>query len=1109
MDGVHLPDTVLGLGGAGKRLVFETLCQQSGDGGYWFLEELMSERNRDLGRVNFFTLDSATKEVKDDRPIVEEIDDAIDDIKEENRRNDVRNYPDVNHTYVNIGEDISRVFQNRTTFINVGEVRQRLGQTDLTHWWLGRDDLRSGMDFNEGVYRRRARSKGMYYAAKQGGQSIEEMIAAAGSEVAIVTALGGGTGSGMFIDLARELNADGVNVTLFAVVPNSEEGAERRANAHAALSELEFLQLTDQNPFAQMILLPFEPVAEKNEPKAHEEEFVEAFPYTFLSFYNLDNNAKHNTLECAGSGYHPFTVAVPQVLRYNTAHIEQAKADLDSFLDDKEELQEQEIELYDAIEEFLVDNYDEVADAVAELEDDLVSIPVESRVGPVGRNILQRRLDDLRTLTELDTFDQLDCRAPPEFRSLLSDVENPDGTVVDEIRDLEQQRNYNPPDVAEDGPDMDGQLETVLDAEIDAVVKKARVMELSERIPDTDVRDHLVRDLNRVTDADEAAGPDQLKAERSRLRTEKRKDEEKMEAVDARIDDVTDAIESELETLERTVSDAVDQLETIESRESELIEAASEVDDELETIETQINRASDPDEVKRISFDAAPAEFDALSEVGVADPPDLSRATVHLTKARAEALAHDADGDTGILDRARDWLDDTQGQHQEQYEGYARSLRGQSDEYGQIASLPAWNRRSEPVSFEIDVESAIEERIEERRIELLGEVADAYVDVVDRLTENEDLDESARSSLSDVSPSVGSVRGMVDHEEPLLDRIEATLTDAALGDARTRREELESEIERKEAGIETYGNALEFYMEHNDVTGYAADESALRDRLGDIGVDDSDDRLDDDFRYVRRKDPREVHQLLGNRDIRSDEFWSEERGEIREAVENEFIGRNVLQSTKFLGLNKTDNDLASDDRTSAQSGYDEHRIFPVFMSRMFEEGRNVDFDIRREFTEGEGITFNLEGTQESENDTYRENVVQNGGPWDIGVTVFVGGVFLDNLKAMKRNGSLPGAYDYQSSNGSDPIRLHHSWGLGGEDRSGRHDCDGGIYVRRTGTMNLSATQADDPSVRLDVPAVRFINDTSDGEIGESILSEFYDVQDFTLDHEYNTGRGDD
>jgi hypothetical protein len=66
-----------------------------------------------------------------------------------------------------------------------------------------------------------------------------------------------------------------------------------------------------------------------------------------------------------------------------------------------------------------------------------------------------------------------------------------------------------------------------------------------------------------------------------------------------------------------------------------------------------------------------------------------------------------------------------------------------------------------------------------------------------------------------------------------------------------------------------------------------------------------------------------------------------------------------------------------------------------------------------------------------------------GGPWDISLSVYVTGVFLDNIrKAVQADGYHAG-YQQRAGELGDDILVHHSYGL--ED---------GYYVRRDTLLNM-------------------------------------------------------
>jgi hypothetical protein len=70
-----------------------------------------------------------------------------------------------------------------------------------------------------------------------------------------------------------------------------------------------------------------------------------------------------------------------------------------------------------------------------------------------------------------------------------------------------------------------------------------------------------------------------------------------------------------------------------------------------------------------------------------------------------------------------------------------------------------------------------------------------------------------------------------------------------------------------------------------------------------------------------------------------------------------------------------------------------------------------------------------------------------GGDWDIGLGVFIDGVFLDNIRKVIQADGYASGYEDWAGNPDVDIRIHHSLGL-----------DEGYYVRRTDTLNVESTE---------------------------------------------------
>jgi len=122
--------------------------------------------------------------------------------------------------------------------------------------------VNENLDFAKGVVRKRGLGKGIYYKAYSEDDEMSSIVdLPQKGEVAIIAGLGGGTGSGILVDLAYHLKEQHPTseITLFGVLPNHTEGIKESTNAHAVLSELEHLRLEGDSPFEDYVLVPIDP----------------------------------------------------------------------------------------------------------------------------------------------------------------------------------------------------------------------------------------------------------------------------------------------------------------------------------------------------------------------------------------------------------------------------------------------------------------------------------------------------------------------------------------------------------------------------------------------------------------------------------------------------------------------------------------------------------------------------------------------------------------------------------------------------------------------------------------------------------------------------------
>ena len=326
------PDVVMGIGGAGKNLVFQMLRTE------WLVRALLENTEK---KYSFIILDTAVGEMKDDLKQKEEIDKFIEGIAEE------MNVPK------NIDIEVRNIIQD--LHIDTPQVLYTKNLIEELHrkklvkvWWIldpenGVNNIEAlqkygSSGFSKGTIRRRGVTKAMFYKALVEGRVDEIFSIKPGAmEVAMVVGLGGGTGSGLFIDVAQKIKDSnpGVTITLFGILPSLEEG-EEKANAYIALSELEYLRLMQgkyrEMLFNHVVLSTIQPTRFKGSDDAYSknialQEFSEAFVYTFLNFYDAKSGNQSDEIEPGHYGL--FTLATSGIVRYEVETTVSNKKELD------------------------------------------------------------------------------------------------------------------------------------------------------------------------------------------------------------------------------------------------------------------------------------------------------------------------------------------------------------------------------------------------------------------------------------------------------------------------------------------------------------------------------------------------------------------------------------------------------------------------------------------------------------------------------------------------------------------------------------------------------------------------------------------------------------
>ncbi|MFB6176500.1 MAG: tubulin-like doman-containing protein [Halobaculum sp.] len=357
---VSFPDRIYAIGGGGRKMVLELLGQD------WVAVEAMRGRTDPI-RVVF--LDTATENEENHEEEIEELKDQINRLE--------KAFEEETSMQTDVGriEIESKII---TESLNIGSqsaltgdrtVERIKNNTNIDHWWLrpahttptsGGGDI---YDVSKGAVKRRGLGKALHYKAMaQGGSSEYKDLLTLRQEndVAIFTGLGGGTGSGIFIDVANRIKdrAGSVSIRLFATMPATTQRDEARNNAFAALGELEHLTLSreEENPFNDVFLIPLEPTEISREQTTHPEltELDRVLAYPLISVYNSDDVdyalGETNT-------FAPFTVVVPQTIHYNRDEIKSKTEEIKSLLGSWRRALELEHYIFESVGEYLTDQY--------------------------------------------------------------------------------------------------------------------------------------------------------------------------------------------------------------------------------------------------------------------------------------------------------------------------------------------------------------------------------------------------------------------------------------------------------------------------------------------------------------------------------------------------------------------------------------------------------------------------------------------------------------------------------------------------------------------------------------------------------------------------------
>ncbi len=1096
--GTHqLPDNLVGIGGVGKAVVDRFLSTD------WIIEEAVGAAEHGV-EFQAYIVDTATDERAVDESHVAEHNDRIGEVAEEFGLDLDLFGTDVHVQYLNPVEHTPDAVLSGGGAA-VGDVGEG---GDPNAWWLRDDEVSTDRGYDVGTVRRRADGKALLQASQRGDGEMadlpEQMTAGPTNRTTIVAGVGGGTGSGMATELAKQIKAAGGRVTLVGILPAVGAHDRVRANAFATLSELEYLAATDRNPFEHIVLLPYGPASDLD----YQDTFLDGVVETIVAREHLGvrgNYLNEGSAEPIPKQFAPFTLATPQTLRYNVEDIRRRERSIQEYCDAKREALDAELELYEALHDYFADEWGGEIGQVLEQQQGGGSVNRDQfGLSSIEANSLRARLDDLQSWIEDTERCGVDNEALRTWRAQLGEwidyeqemhsdhpQEGIDKRLVTRVP--ERVENLEPVEDTYSGEPAEQELASVFRDELRAIRHRAELLRVRSILQseDTEVGEALAATLDPQDGFTAIERLDAVVDETEHQLHRYRANRQTLDELESVLIEERDELET---SWCNAVMDDIDGLLALETHaeavRTRLEPIGTEIERSLGTIENARTPENLPWEVGSIDFGRLNQRLRAIG-VDPVDVDAIERSVEHAAAAFEAWYEYNRDGLLDVLP-----IRDRQADAREQY---LDCIHGVDDRFVRVA--PAGDH---DLGTDFGCRSVVRDRFDEVRAELDEKRAhhrERLADELERVISESDLSDVVDEyrdrwdgdgfdiELPDVPDDV-SVRieaAVADGFDPesadtALDGllaadpdgggpgvVRAVLDDALLEPIRRRRERLEAEASDAEARLERYDRLREVVTEVGvefDGIGPARPEVSDPSPIG----------LDSDDPYVTKVESDDRFGLLQYRDIADSGVWTDQdMRDEKDRIEQCFRRRFADEAIRNAELTRLSNRLievrsASGEYTDVtDTRYDGHVVTNVFLSRAFPDHTNPTggmFD---------GIRDSFEATDLcSGRDRYDHESVGFGAPWDLSMVTFVGGVFLDNIGGVER---YKRAYDEERAELGDAIRTRHAHGLDGADPRIGDGNDRG-YVYRDSLLDL-----DDPD------DLYTLLDSTEAEMVETLLEQ--------------------
>ncbi len=1038
MTYLKFPDYIYAVGGAGKEIILHMLENE------WILKEILKpDPNPNFCKI--IVVDTAFAEVNLDKQRIIEIKRKKDEIRSEY----LHGLTEKQKIYCRIGdleidyELITKYMQSPANLVRENVRENILKFTDASCYWLSDENISPdwhlkivesvnsrNLDFSKGVYRKRAIGKAIYYKALAERAFMVDNHPL--STIAIVCSFGGGTGSGIAIDLAKEIKVNHQTscITLFGILSTLNEREDEKANCCGMLSELEYINVSDKildeskvnngftiqekNIFKDIILLPIEATkytgTQSVDPATSEFlfQFEEAFPYSLIAYYSQSSCQ-------APCGYTPsfapFTVAIPQVVRFNINKIRKIKDEIYEKKRCKEASLESEYKIYGMLYDFFNKNF--VVKQNQELADIDKLILYDDRYYKYKKILESKYFTELKyngIFTELEfnnilklkkILDKINTNFEEELgnKNVYEKVDQLIDTLNHEIIGEGINTTQNPGQT-----DLDSSLFKMLIDDIEMIRKQIETLRYINSVEDLYVKE-VLKSIIRLGEKGLGHRLNIIDCKLGNLENEKNEEEYSKSHVKSFIEffkyEITISIKSENKNLKDKYREKYSELNSLEDNSNILRDNFATLNQELITFVSDVNRMS-KSKVDSINLEPIKGSVKAIESVIAKNNLKLGFNgqeiinTANKIKSLRKAII-DSKIKISVVARL--------------IPGETRSERIKKESMENRKSIMTSLNRNENAKLKVDINHNeeieiiytfdIDDKIDELKTEIISEI---YSDVEEKF-KNADmvLFKELYESLDNPDK-----RSDINLEDIIKSNAEFDIKISEFEDALTKYDKqilvLNEKINIYKDLKKLVQEVAPYYKKHSESL-----EKYHSFMLGD-GVQESMEisRTNENAKYVYEMQPRDMLQVLAlNQDIKK---IVENRFDREDLVRNikSSLDKNVSANYNLFVLNTIENPLRQWNYT--KMGF-------CLISKVN----------RREITQPvfDHVT-NLKANFGISNQTNLDRwILESGDDWGVGLVTFISSVPLDNI----RNFVLPNGYlsAYQKRKySSDKMSFFHS-----------------------------------------------------------------------------------